>query len=111
MNIDWSPKRMNVTVKSSEFNTQSTAFLGVIKEGEGMFYWKTYDRAVKTHHFCLFLGQLRKKHGDGRFNLYMDNLRVHKSNKSMKTMEELDIDPIWAPIYSPDFNPIEFVFS
>ena len=76
-----------------------------------MFYWKTYDRAVKTHHFCLFLSQLRKKHGVGRFNLYMDNLRVHKSNRSLELMEELDIEPIWAPIYSPDYNPIEFVFS
>ena len=55
MQIDWSPKKMNVTVKSSEFNTQSTAFLGVIREGKGMFYWKTYDRAVKTHTFILFL--------------------------------------------------------
>ena len=55
MKHDWSPKRMNVTVKASEFNTQSTAFLGVIREGHGMFYSKCYDRSVKTHHFVLFL--------------------------------------------------------
>ena len=76
-----------------------------------MFYWKTYDRAVKTHHFLLFIRQLRKRHGEGRFNLYMDNLRVHHAKKVLKEMEELDIEPIWAPIYSPDYNPIEFVFS
>ena len=51
MTLDWSPKLMNITVKSSDFNTQSTAFLGVIREGHGMFYWKCYDRVVKTHHF------------------------------------------------------------
>ena len=111
MNIDWSTKRQNVTIKSSEFNTQSTAFLGVIREGEGMMYWKTYDRAVKTDHFIKFLEQLRKRHGRGRFNLYMDNLRVHTSKRSQESMEELNIDPIWAPIYSPDYNPIELVFS
>ena len=55
MTTDWSPKRMNVTVKSSEFNTQSTAFLGVITDREGMFYYKTYDRAVNSHNFILFL--------------------------------------------------------
>jgi len=33
MTLDWSPKNMNVTVKSSEFNTQSTAFLGAIRYG------------------------------------------------------------------------------
>jgi len=111
MKNDWSPKRMNVTVKSSEFNTQSTAFLGVIREGHGMFYWKCYDRAVNTHNFILFLRQLRKRHGTGRCNLYMDSLPVHRSVKVKEEMEELDIEPIWAPIYSPDYNPIELVFS
>ena len=91
MTHDWSPKRMNVTVKSSEFNTQSTAFLGVIASGKGMFYWKCYDRSVDGHKFDLFLRQLRKRHGKGRFNLYMDNLRVHKSKQVMETMDELDI--------------------
>ena len=111
MTTDWSPKKMNVTVKSSEFNTQSTAFLGVIAEGKGMFYWKCYDRAVNAHNFVLFLHQLRKRHGKGRFNIYMDNLRVHKSFKSLEAMEEFDIEPLWAPIYSPDYNLIEFFLS
>ena len=31
MTTDWSPKLMNVTVRSSEFNTQSTALLAVIR--------------------------------------------------------------------------------
>ena len=26
-------------------------------------------------------------------------------------MEELDIEPIWAPVYSPDLNSIEFFFA
>ena len=41
----------------------------------------------------------------------MDNLRVHTSIRSLEVMEELDMEPIWAPKYSPDYNPIEFVFS
>ena len=76
-----------------------------------MMYWKAYDKSVKTHQFNLFLHQLRKKHGRGRFNLYMDNLRVHHSVKALETMEELNIEPIWAPIYCPEYNPIELVFS
>ena len=111
MTTDWAPKKMNVTVKSSEFNTQSTAFLGAIREGHGMFYYKMYDRAVDAHHFTLYLQQLRKRHGDGRFILYMDSLPVHKSKVVMKEMEALDIEPMWAPIYSPQYNPIEMVFS
>ena len=41
----------------------------------------------------------------------MDNLRVHTSIRAGKEMEELDIIPIFAPIYSPDYNPIEMMFS
>ena len=111
MTTDWSPKRMNVTVKSSEFNTQSTAFLGVIAEGKGMFYWKCYDRSVNGHSFVLFLHQLRKRHGKGRFILYMDSLSVHKSKIAYEMYELFEIDIILAPVYSPEYNPIEMVFS
>ena len=63
------------------------------------------------HTFILYLRQLRVKHGRGRFNLYMDNLRVHTSNKVKVVMDELDIVPIFAPVYEPEYNPIELVFS
>ena len=111
MTTDWSPQKMNVTVKSSEFNTQSTAFLGVIAEREGMFYWKSWDRSVNTHKFILFLRQLKKRHGRSRCHIYMDSLPVHKTRKVKSVMEELDMNPIMAPIYSPEYNPIELVFS
>jgi len=29
----------------------------------------------------------------------------------MEMCRELDITMIWAPSYSPEFNPIEYVFS
>ena len=102
---------MNVEAKSTQFNIQSTAFLGAIAQDRGLFYWNTYDRSVNTKKFIRFLRQLRKRHGKGRFYLYMDNLNVHKANASKAEMEELDIFPMWAPIYSPDYNPIEMMFS
>ena len=40
----------------------------------------------------------------------MDNLRVHKSVEVIELMDELNIEPIWAPIYSPNYNAIEFYF-
>ena len=41
----------------------------------------------------------------------MDNLRVHKTNAVREVLEELEIEVIWAPVYSPEYNPIELVFS
>ena len=111
LNTDWSPKRMNVTVKSSEFNTQSTAFLGAISEDKGLVLYRTYNRAVKTDNYIEFLQQLRKVHSKGRFILYMDSLSVHKCIKATKAYDDLDIESLYAPIYSPEYNPIEMMFA
>ena len=41
----------------------------------------------------------------------MDNLQVHKSNKMKEVYKELDIKPVLNIAYSPQYNPIEAVFS
>ena len=41
----------------------------------------------------------------------MDNLQVHKQADVRRAMEVGNITPVFAPKYSPDFNPIETVFS
>ena len=76
-----------------------------------MVHYALYDLAVNTDSFVEFLHQLREKHGDGRFILYMDSLKVHTSNRSWDTYKELNIEPLMAPVYSPDYNPIEMMFS
>ena len=41
----------------------------------------------------------------------MDNLQVHKNPEVRRAMEIANISPVWAPKYSPDFNPIETIFA
>ena len=41
----------------------------------------------------------------------MDSLPVHRGEEVQTVMDELDIEVMWAPKYSPDYNPIELVFS
>ena len=43
--------------------------------------------------------------------VYMDNLSVHRSREVRDRMDELSIPYIFSPPYSPDYNPIEMVFS
>jgi transposase len=43
--------------------------------------------------------------------VYMDNLAVHRSREVKERLDELSIPYIFSPPYSPDFNPIESVFS
>ncbi len=41
----------------------------------------------------------------------MDNMRTHHSKAVKKVIEELKINAIFLPPYSPDFNPIEKMWS
>jgi transposase len=36
---------------------------------------------------------------------------VHKSKEAKPYFEKLNIEPIWNVSYSPEFNPIEAIFS
>ena len=49
--------------------------------------------------------------GEQEFCLFMDNLSVHKTKLSKKTLKKLKIIPIFNVPYSPDFNGIETFFS
>lgn len=41
----------------------------------------------------------------------MDNMRTHHSKAVKKVINELQINVIYLPPYSPDFNPIENMWS
>lgn len=41
----------------------------------------------------------------------LDNLSSHKSERARKAIEACDARMIWLPAYSPDFNPIEKMWS
>ncbi len=41
----------------------------------------------------------------------MDNLSAHKSKKILKLFDEANIELHYQPPYSPDFNPIELMWS
>ena len=41
----------------------------------------------------------------------MDNLRVHTANLTKEYLEKNKISYMMAPVYSPEYNSIEFMFS
>lgn len=43
--------------------------------------------------------------------LVMDNPRVHKTERVRELIERADVEVLYLPPYSPDFNPIEEAFS
>ena len=43
--------------------------------------------------------------------IYMDNFTAHKTDLVRKSFTDLECNAIFAPPYSPEFNPIELYFS
>ena len=54
---------------------------------------------------------MRRKMRQQPLALFMDQLAVHKSREVREYWEELDIKPVFNVGYSPEYNPIEAVFS
>ena len=59
----------------------------------------------------MFLQELRDKYYFDNICLYLDNLSVHRSRFITDRMDELGFEYIWAPVYSPDYNPVETVIN
>ena len=70
-----------------------------------------FDNSVDIKKFKVFIDELRAKYFAHNICLYMDNLGVHVSTQTRDRLDELGIAYIYSPVYSPDFNGIESVFS
>ena len=55
--------------------------------------------------------KLREANPDDKIALFMDNLSAHTSDRSKEAMRERGFRWIYNVPYSPEYNPIEFVFS
>ena len=56
------------------------------------------------------MNDLRQKYKKRKIALFMDNLSVHRSLLVREHMDALKIKYVFNAPYSPDYNPIEFVF-
>ena len=54
---------------------------------------------------------MRATNGDDKICIFMDNLSVHRSERSKAAMREHGFRWVYNISYSPELNPIEFVFS
>ena len=70
-----------------------------------------FRKSVNIQKFKTYLDELRRRYFVDDICLYINNLSVHKSKEVRDRMEELGIAYVFSPIYSPDYNPVEYVFS
>jgi len=65
----------------------------------------------KQEDVTLFLYKIRANNPDDSIVVIWDNARVHWSRKVRITAEQLGIKLVYLPPYSPDLNPIEFIWK
>ena len=66
---------------------------------------------TKSEDFCQFLIEVREYNPLNRICLVLDNFATHRSIKVKEKASELNIKLIYLPPYSPDLNPIEYLWK
>ena len=92
-------------------NIKTRAFIGGICAGLGLVHYDLQDKSIDREKFFVFCRRLKARMGARPWVMYLDNLKVHTSIDSATFLAEEGIECIWAPLYSPDYNAIEFYFS
>ena len=90
---------------------KTTAVIGAITREHGVLTWKKFEKSVDIPKFKSFLLEIRKKLRKRKVYIFMDNLQVHRSAKTIEYMNSLGLIPIFNASYSPEYMPIELVFS
>jgi transposase len=65
----------------------------------------------KKEDVCDFFREIRLCNPEKQIVLILDNFRSHRAKDSVKCAEECSISLIFLPPYSPDLNPIEFIWK
>jgi len=66
---------------------------------------------TKSEDFCKFLLDVRSHNPVNRICLVLDNFATHKAKKVREYAKELNIVLIYLPPYSPDLNPLEYLWK
>jgi len=71
----------------------------------------TFPKHTRCDDFCGFLEEVRGRNPMNRICLILDNFATHKAKKVHERAKILNIELIFLPPYSPDLNPIEFIWK
>jgi len=71
----------------------------------------SFEKSVNKEKFKTCLDEIRRRYFFDDICIVMDNLAVHRCNEVVDRLDELGLEYVFTPAYSPDFNPIESVFA
>ena len=103
--------RGNRSVDNTPLNTpKNTTILSSIRLNRETAY-TTYQGGTTKDKFIDYLKNVLAPTLDKNDIVIMDNMRTHHAKDVQKVVKELKMNVIFLPPYSPDFNPIEKMWS
>jgi putative transposase len=70
-----------------------------------------FKESSKTESICEFLEKIVENNKKKIIILVLDNSKAHKADKTKTKAKELGIKLVFLPPYSPDLNPVEFIWK
>ena len=78
---------------------------------DGTMIHKEFSGAVNREHFMDYVTNSLTPSLHSGDIVIMDNLRTHKVDGVQQTIQSVGAQVLYLPPYSPDFNPIEMLWS
>ncbi len=70
-----------------------------------------FMESSRTENVCEFLKKIVEQNPKKKIILVLENSRSHHADKTVRKARELEITLVFLPPYSPDLNPVEFVWK
>lgn len=102
----WCPEKPRMIKNTNKIKANSMGFYAI--RGRSVI---EFPQRSKTDDMCMFLESVRRWNDDRPIVMITDNCSIHHSKKVLATAKTLDIHLVFLPPYSPQFNPIEFIWK
>jgi len=102
----WSFNKSAIIKNTTKFRANSFGFYAL----NGKLIIEFKERSTKEN-VCDFLSSIKKSNEGKRFLIILDNFRSHKAKDTVNFSLKNNIDLVYLPPYSPDLNPIEFIWK
>ena len=101
-------KRLHASAPCGRWRT--TTMIGSVRQS-GETACMTIEGAVNSEVFRSYVGEVLLPTLTPGDVLIMDNLSAHKDGQALRMLKEAGVTVRFLPAYSPDYNPIELMWS
>ncbi|MHB1622713.1 MAG: IS630 family transposase [Cuniculiplasma sp.] len=102
----WSFKKPVMVKDTSKYRANTFGFYSL--NGNSVLQFQDHSRKENV---CRFLECIRRHNPKRRIILVLDNFSSHHAKKVLRKARKLRIRLVFLPPYSPDLNPIEFIWK